>query len=417
MYDAIVVGARCAGSPTAMLLARQGYRVLLVDKATFPSDTLSAHFVRIPGVARLKRWGILNQVIASPCPPIASMTIDLGPFTLAGMSPPVEDVTMAYAPRRTVLDTILVKAAVAAGAELREGFVVEELLWDGDRVTGIQGRLPGGRRLKEHARMVIGADGMRSLVARSVQAPTYHAKPTLTCAYYGYWSNVPLTGAEIYLRPSRMFIAFPTNEQLTCIYATWPISEFRTVRTDLASNFLQALDLAPHFAERVRQGRQVGRFMGTADLPNFFRKPYGPGWVLVGDAGYHKDPYAAQGIMDALRDVELVVEAIDDGWSGRRPLEEALTNYERQRNALALPLYEYDTQSATLAPRPPEMQQLLVALQGNQEQINRFFGLVEGTTSFSEFLSPENMGRIMAAAGVGAASTRPVDQGSHTSLV
>jgi 2-polyprenyl-6-methoxyphenol hydroxylase-like FAD-dependent oxidoreductase len=415
MYDAIVVGARCAGSPTAMLLARQGYRVLVVDKATFPSDTLSAHFIRTPGVARLKRWGVLDKIIASPSPPIATMSLDLGPFTLRGTPPAVEEVATACAPRRIVLDTMLVEAAVVAGAHLREGFFVEELLWEGDRVTGIVGRHPGGRSVKEQARLVIGADGMRSLVARRVQAPTYQAKPALTCAYYGYWSSVPLAGAEIYLRPDRMFITFPTNEELTCIYVAWPISEFHRVRTDIASHFLQALDLALRLAERVRQGKQVGRFRGTADLPNFFRKSSGPGWALVGDAGYHKDPYAAQGIMDAFRDVELLVKAIDTGWSGRRPLEEALADYEQQRNALALPLYEYDTQVASFSPRPPKMQQLLVALQGNQEQTNRFFGLAEGTTSFSAFFSPEHIGQIMAAATVRAASTKPVDQGSHTS--
>jgi 2-polyprenyl-6-methoxyphenol hydroxylase-like FAD-dependent oxidoreductase len=412
MYDAIVIGARCAGSPTAMLLARQGYRVLLVDKATFPSDTMSSHFIRIPGVARLKRWGVLDKIIASQCPSISSMSLDLGPFALRGTPPPVEDVATIYAPRRTVLDKILLDAAVEAGAEPREGFLVEEILRDGDHMTGIQGRLADGRSVKEQARLVIGADGMRSLVARNVQAPTSQAKPALTCVYYGYWSGVPLEGAEIYTRPGRMFITFPTNENLTCIYMAWPHSEFHAFRADIKGNFLRTLDLAPHLAERVHQGKQAGRFVGTADLPNFFRKPYGPGWALVGDAGYHKDPYAAQGIMDAFRDVELLVEAIDAGWAGRRPLEEALADYERQRNALALPLYEYDTQAASFAPRPPERQHLLAALQGNQEQTNRFFGLAEGTTSFSEFFSPENVQQIMAAAGVGAASTKPVDQGA-----
>jgi 2-polyprenyl-6-methoxyphenol hydroxylase-like FAD-dependent oxidoreductase len=410
MYDAIVVGARCAGSPTAMLLARQGYRVLVVDKATFPSDTLSTHFICISGVARLKRWGVLDKLVASKLPPISTRSLDLGPFALRGMPPPVEDVATIYAPRRTVLDKILLDAAVAAGAEPREGFLVEEILRDGDRVTGIRGRLPDGRSVKEHSRLVIGADGMRSLVARSVQAPTYQAKPALTCVYYGYWSGVPLEGAEIYIRPGRMFLTFPTHEQLACIYMAWPHSEFHAVRANIAGNFLQTLDLAPHFAERVRQGKQEGRFVGTADLPNFFRKPYGPGWALVGDAGYHKDPYTAQGITDAFRDVELLAEAIDAGLSERRPLEEALADYERQRNARALPLYEYNAQVASMKPLPPEMQQLFAALQGNQEQTNRFFGIPEGTTSLSEFFSSENVQQIMAAAGVGAAPGAPADQ-------
>jgi 2-polyprenyl-6-methoxyphenol hydroxylase-like FAD-dependent oxidoreductase len=417
MYDAIIVGARCAGSPTAMLLARKGYRVLLVDKATFPSDTMSAHFVRIPGIARLKRWGLLDKIIDSKCPPISTLSIDLGPIALSGTPPPVDEVAMAYAPRRFVLDKILVDAAVEAGAELREGFLVEEVVMDGDRVTGITGRHPGGRSVKEKARLVIGADGMRSLVARSVQAPTYQAIPTLTCAYYGYWSGVPLAGAEIFLRPNRMFITFPTNEHLTGIYVACPRSEFHDFRADLRGNFLKTLDLVPHFAERVHQGKQEERFVGTADLPNFFRKPFGPGWALVGDAGYHKDPYAAQGIMDAFRDVELLVEALDAGWSGRQPLDEALATYERQRNELALSPYEYNAQGASMKPRPPEMLQLLAAMQENQEQTNRFLGIPEGTTSVSEFFSAENVQHIMAAATGETASTRPIEQGSYTSQV
>ena len=162
-------------------------------------------------------------------------------------------------------------------------------------------------------------------------------------------------------------ITFPTNEKLACICVVWPHSEFHAFRADIARNFLQTLDLAPQFAERVRQGKQEGRFMGTADVPNFFRKPYGTWLALVGDAGYHKHPYLGQGIMDAFRDVELVVEAIDAGLSGRRSLEEAGPAYERQRNDRALPLYEYDTQRASMEAPPAEMQQLFAALQGNQE--------------------------------------------------
>jgi 2-polyprenyl-6-methoxyphenol hydroxylase-like FAD-dependent oxidoreductase len=151
--------------------------------------------------------------------------------------------------------------------------------------------------------------------------------------------------------------------------------------------------------------------VGTADLPNFFRKSYGPGWALVGDAGYHKDPYLGQGSMDAFRDVELLVEAIDAGFSGRRCLEEALAGYERQRNDRALPLYEHDTQCASMQPLPPEMQQLFAALQGNQVQTNRFFGLAEGTTSISEFFSPEDIQRIMAAASVVGAPRSQLPKG------
>lgn len=402
MYDAIVVGARCAGSPTAMLLARRGYRVLLLDKAGFPSDTLSTHYIHQPGGARLKRWGLLGKVVESNCPPARQQIFDVGSFALVGTPPPADGVADGYAPRRMVLDQILVDAAVLAGAELREHFSVQEVLTDGDRVTGIRGHAAGGAMVTEQARIVIGADGLRSLVARSVQAPTYNVRPTLTCAYYTYWSDVPVEGVELYPRPDRMIIAGPTNggQVLTIVY--WPNAAFHEVRADIEGNYLKALDLAPGLAERVRDGKRSERFRGTADLPNLFRRPHGPGWALVGDAGYHRDPITAEGITDAFRDAELLAEAIDDGSSGRRPLDQALAAYEQARNQAAMPIYEFTVNLAALEPPPPEMQQLFAALRHDQEQTNRFFGTIAGTVPVQEFFAPDNLGRIIGAAAQGA---------------
>jgi flavin-dependent dehydrogenase len=385
MYDAIVVGARCAGSPTAMLLARKGYRVLLVDKAGFPSDHMSTHWIHQPGVARLERWGLRERLTATGCPPITSITMDLGPFALRGTPPPAGDIAEAYCPRRTVLDKLLVDAAVEAGAELREHFSVQDLVWDGGRVSGITGRSATGTTVTEQARIVIGADGIHSLVARQVEAPTYNTKPTFQCAYYSYWSGVPLDGVEFYPREHRGFGVLPTHYGLTCIIVGWSHDEFHAFRANIEGNFLKTLELAPALAERVRQGRREERFTGTADLPNFFRKPYGPGWALVGDAGYHKDPITAQGITDAFRDAELVAEAVDAGLSGKRPVEEAMAEYERRRNEAALPVYEFTCQLAALEPPPPEMQQLFAALRYDQEQTNRFFGAIAGTVPLTDF--------------------------------
>ncbi len=395
MYDAIVIGARCAGSPTAMLLARKGYRVLLLDKAGFPSDHMSTHWIHQPGIARLARWGLRERLVATGCPPITSISMDLGPFALRGTPPPAGDVAAAYCPRRTVLDKLLVDAAVEAGAELREHFSVQDLVWDGDRVTGITGRSAAGATVTEQARIVIGADGVHSLVARQVEAPTYNTRPTFTCAYYSYWSGVPLDGVGFYPREHRGFGVLPTHHGLTCIIVGWPHDEFHAFRADIEGNFLKTLELAPALAERVRQGRREERFTGTAELFNFFRKPYGPGWALVGDAGYHKDSITAQGISDAFRDAELVAEAVDAGLSGRRPLEQAMAEYERRRNEAALPVYEFTCQLAMLEPPPPEMQQLFAALRHNQEQTNRFFGTMAGTVPIPEFFAPENLGRII----------------------
>ncbi|MGH2356118.1 MAG: NAD(P)/FAD-dependent oxidoreductase, partial [Chloroflexota bacterium] len=328
-------------------------------------------------------------------------------------------------PRRFVLDTILVNAAVKAGAELRGGFSVDDLVLDQGRVTGIRGRAvakqfevpsPSGeasnferrasnsapRRgnstpVTERARVVIGADGLHSLVARVVGAPVYHARPAVACYYHSYWSGVPVEGIEVYRRDERFIVAFPTNNGRTGITIGWPRRRFHAVRADIEGHYLATLDLVPGLAERVRSGRREEPFAGTADLPNFFRKPYSPGWALVGDAGYHKDPMLAYGISDAFRDADLLAEALDAGFAGRRPPEEALADYERQRNAAALPLYELNYQAAVLEPPPPLVLQLRAALRHNPEDTARFLGVNAGTVSAREFFAPENVQRILAA--------------------
>jgi flavin-dependent dehydrogenase len=398
MYDVIIVGARVAGSPTAMLLARKGYRVLLVDRATFPSDTLSTHAVHASGIAQLARWGLLDRLAATDCPPIDRYTFDLGPFALTGSPPPAGDVAAAYAPRRFVLDTLLVEAAVEAGAELREGFAVHEILTRGDRVTGIRGAALGGAVVTEQARIVVGADGMHSRVARAVRAAEYNVRPPLAAHYYSYWSGVPADAARVYPRDGRTLVELPTHGGLTCIGVDLPHRDFHAFRTDVEGNFLEALEQEPALAARVRAGRREERFMGTAGLVSFFRKPYGPGWALVGDAGYHKDATLGQGITDAFRDADLLAEAIDDGFSGRRPLEAALADYEHRRNRAATPMYELVSQLATLEPPPPEMQQLFAALKGNQAETDRFMGVIAGTVPVQEFFAPANVARVIAAA-------------------
>jgi flavin-dependent dehydrogenase len=265
-----------------------------------------------------------------------------------------------------VLDTILLEAAVEAGAELREGCTVEDVLTDGDRVTGIRCSAEGGSPVTEAASIVIGGDGRHSVVARAVQAPEYNAKPPLGCWYYAYWSGVPVEGPELYSRPGRAFGPIPTNDGLVCLPVAWTHNEFQQYRADIEGNYLKTLELAPGLAERVRQGKREERFVGTADLPNFFRKPSGPGWALVGDAGYHKDPITAQGISDAFRGAETLAEALDAGFSGREPLEAALARLERKRDEEAMPMYEFTCQLATLEPPPPVMQQLFTALHGTK---------------------------------------------------
>lgn len=396
MYDAIVIGARCAGSPTAMLLAQKGYKVLLVDKASFPSDTISTHGIWPPGVARLKRWGLLEKVIDSNCPAIGTIGFDVGPIALKGSLPAYEGVTDFIAPRRTILDKVLLDAAIDAGAEFRENCAVEQVLADNDRVTGIRSRTRDGGSVTDKARIVIGADGRNSFVARSVGASIYNSRPALACWYYTYWSGLPTEEATYYSRPGRCFGVIPTNDDTACVAVAWKNEEFAEFRSDIEGNFFKTLELAPDLAEQVREAKREERFYGTADLPNFFRKPFGPGWALVGDAGYHKDPLTAQGISDAFRDAEALADALDQSWSGRKNINEALDEFERNRNEEVTPMYEYTCQLASLEPPPPEIQQLFGALIGNRADTDRFFGVIAGTVPVPEFYSPENIQRMLA---------------------
>jgi flavin-dependent dehydrogenase len=395
MYDAIVVGARCAGSPAALLLARKGYKVLLVDRMTFPSDmAFSNHFVHQAGSAALRRWGLLERLAATNCPAITEDYFDYGDFSLCGSVPPVDGVNTAFAPRRIKLDPILATAAREAGAELREGFSVQELLWDNGRVTGIRGT-HRGTVITEKARIVVGADGMFSVVAKAVQAPEYKSQAGLEGSWYAYWSGVPMKGWHLWLRPNRVVFAYNTNDDLTLIGVAFPVRELGVVRTNVEKHHWQTItEFVPDLADRMSTGKRESHFVGGV-IPYHMRRPYGPGWALVGDAGYQKDPCTASGITDAFRSAEWLVDAIDAGFSGRQPLEQALAGYEEKRNQSETGYFEMTTQLAALAPPPPEMQQILAALKDNPEQRSRFFAVLAHGVPVEEFFSPANVQKIL----------------------
>jgi 2-polyprenyl-6-methoxyphenol hydroxylase-like FAD-dependent oxidoreductase len=405
MYDAIIIGARCAGAPTAMLLARKGYRILLVDKATFPSDTISTHIIWPHGAEILDRWGLFDQLAASGCPPVALRLIfDVGPFALRGGVTETNAGRGGVCPRRTVLDKYLVDAALAAGAELREAFTVETLLWDDDRVNGIRGHTRTGRSVDERARVVIGADGVHSLVAKAVNAREYDARPPLTTNYYTYYSGFDAEDIEEYVRDYQAVGCFPTHDGLTLIAVLWPSRQFQEVRADIEGHVRKVLESTPTVAARLSRARREEKWVGIAGVPNYFRQPFGSGWALVGDAAYNKDPITAQGISDAFIDAEMLATALDEGWSGRRPLDEGLTENQASRDRRAKPMYDFTCQLATLEPPPPHMQQLFAALRGNQAATNDFYAAITGSRPLPAFMNPENLDRIFARAELEARS-------------
>jgi len=326
------------------------------------------------------------------------MTVDLGDFALTGQNLAVDRIPLGLGPRRSLLDKILVDAAVESGAELREHFTVDAFLTDGDRITGVRGRDKQGTVVSERATMTVGADGRHSKLARTVRAPEYETVPSLTCWYFSYWSDMPDHGLELYQRGQRVLLAFPTSDGLTALFVAWPAQELPMVRADIERAFMSVIDDLPSLRDRVRNGRRADRFFGATDLPNFYRKPYGDGWALVGDAGCHKDPYLALGICDAFRDAELLANALDEGFRGHAPFDAALAEFERQRNESSRADYQQNIEQARFRPPPPELMRLRAALRGRQAEIDQFFRAYQGMVPRESFFNAANLQRVISTA-------------------
>ncbi|MFC0433845.1 NAD(P)/FAD-dependent oxidoreductase [Kutzneria buriramensis] len=391
MYDVIVVGARCAGSPTAMLFARAGYRVLLLDKARFPRDTLSTHYLHQPAVARLASWGLLDAVTASNCPPIDLARHKVADVVLEGCSLPVDGHRSAYAPRRFVLDPILAAGAVAAGVEFRENCTVEDLLFEDNRVVGVRCRTRSGTVAEERATLVVGADGMRSLVATKVAAPFTISHPLMSCTYYSYWEGVP-SCFELFEGNDRWVGALPTNDGLTLISTYFPQSAFDRVRADAQTAYLANIRATtPELYERMLGGRQAERLYGTGDQQNYFRRAAGPGWALVGDAGHHKDSITARGISDAFLQAELLVSVI----GSRLGDHQALERFGAERDAKLLGIYHSTLLAAGLSIAPDRLA-LLRAISTRQQLVDGYFATVAGACEIDDFYTMPELAEVLA---------------------
>src|SRR5262245_28049133 len=396
-YDVIVVGARVAGAPTAMLLAERGLRVLLVDRATFPSDTVSTHLVHPPGMAALARWGLADQVIASGPPPVTMYSLDPGTGPIAGRPRGLPTAPFAYAPRRTALDTILVEAAAAAGAEVRQGVAVNEILIEDGAVRGIRGRA-GGRPVVERAAVVVGADGVRSFVAEAVGAERYVEVPPLSALYYAYWSGLPIEGEfSLYARGRRRFGHISTAGGLTIVGVAWPMDEFEANRHDIGGNYRKATEGHPELRERLAQGRLESRIFGQV-MVNHYRQSYGPGWALVGDAGYVKDAGTAQGSSDAFADAGSLAAAIADGLGGRRPLLGALADHQAARDVRTKPMFDLSVQFADIAPPSADDAALFSAVAADPQATEDLLSVLAGTMPVEAFFDPGNLGPLLGAA-------------------
>lgn len=365
--EVVVVGARCAGAATAMLLASRGHEVLVVDRAEFPSDTLSTHAIARTGVVQLQRWGLLRDVVRSGAPEIRDVMFHLADTTVTRTLKDRHGVDHLVAPRRHVLDPILQDAARAAGATLRTGVTVDGVhRRDDGRVTGVHGRSGNGRPVSIEARMVIGADGLRSRVARSVGAPMIEVRPSAGATHYAYFAG-DWNAMEYYLGDGAFAGIFPTHGGEACIWVCspdeWAI-ERRREQASLDSAFdAMVTDAAPELAERLHDCVRTSTARGMIRTPNHLRLPVGAGWALVGDAGYHRDPITGHGISDAFRDAELLANAVDDALGGRSGEAEALAAYHSERDVMLREIFEI-TCELSMFPAPDRFAELQKQLSG-----------------------------------------------------
>jgi len=337
--DVIVVGGRCAGAPVAMLLARAGLRVRLLERARDLGDVVSGHMIKPAGAARLRGWGLLGDLLDVPTPAITAATLWVGGEPCPG--PPLPADQTALAPRRYVLDRLLLAAARDAGADVRLGVTARSVLRAGERVTGV--RTSAG---DHRARLVIGADGRHSVMARAVGADWTWRRPTATYGYYTYWSGAPIDRMHAWIEPGLFAGLFPTNDGKALMFYQAPAAGFADARLAPDARYRRVLDDRPELRRLLAGAKITEHLRGIGDLPTFFRRSAGLGWALIGDAGHHKDPLIARGIADAFRDADVLAETVTRHWDSG--LDEAVAAYELRRDRDSRPLAEANLAVAAL---------------------------------------------------------------------
>jgi flavin-dependent dehydrogenase len=363
-YDVVVVGARCAGAATSLLLARRGLRVLVLERGRRGADTLSTHALMRGGAALLRRWGVLDRITAAGTPAVRQTRFHYPGETATVSIRPAAGVDALYAPRRTLLDAVLADAATDAGAEIRYGVTVTGLVRDGDgRVSGVRGRDRSGAEVRVDAWLTVGADGVRSLVARQVGARTERVGANSGAVVYGYWSGLDATGYEWFYRPGAAAGFIPTNDGEVCVFAGTSAERFtREVAGDLRAGYDRLLgQVAGTARDRLDAAQPPRRLRAFPGRPSHLRQAWGPGWALVGDAGYFLDPLSTHGMTDALRDAQLLAEAVGAVQCGA-PEATALAQYQARRDRLSGPTFTAVDRIAGYRWDTPTIRRLLLEL-------------------------------------------------------
>lgn len=381
--DVVVVGGRCAGAPLAMLLAARGHSVVLLERSRMPCDTLCTHWIRVPGVRLLEQWGLRERLEKTGCPPIRHVRLDFEGRVLAGMPTASDGDAITFAPRRAVLDQVLFDAAREAGAQVRDNAVVRDLLRDGEMVRGVRATTDCGE-LTVRARLVVGADGRNSTVARAAGAPPLEDRGVLARSTYAYWAGTADLGLRVRFRGRRGVSEWPTHDGLTMASLVFPPEGPRTAgRGGITAQYLDGIaeisDLDDRGAIRLSPVR-------TAAVRNLRRGAHGPGWVLVGDAGHHKDPVSAQGISDAFSDAMVLAEAVHRALRDEIPMDWALSRYVTARDAQRMAAFEYTCEQARLRPFDDTFFEQLQSAQATPEHTAEFLNGFVGSADDDSWL-------------------------------
>jgi len=362
-HDVVIVGARCGGAATALLLAKRGLNVLVLERARLGSDTLSTHALMRGGAVLLRRWSLLDRIAAAGTPAIRRTQFHYGDDTTTVSIKPAVGVDALYAPRRTLLDRVLVDAAMAAGAQVRFGVDVTGLERDSTgRVIGVAGRDRGGDEIRAHGWLTIGADGARSLVARDAGAATVRLGAGSGAIVYGYWDGLDVAGYEWFYRPGASAGLIPTNDGAVCVFAGTSTFRFRQeLAGDVRAGYLRLLKEVTGADARLAGAAVPRRLYAHPGRPSYIRKPWGPGWALVGDAGQFLDPLSTHGITDALRDAQLLSQAVTAVLRGEDEVA-AYSGYEARRDRIAGPLFSAADQLAAYRWTLPDVRRLLLQL-------------------------------------------------------
>jgi 2-polyprenyl-6-methoxyphenol hydroxylase-like FAD-dependent oxidoreductase len=399
-YDVVVVGARCAGATLAFHLARAGLSVALVDRARFPSDTLSTHFIETPGVTALERMGVLEEVLTAGAPPITAVDYRIG--DAAGVTAYGEEGT-AQRPglcvRRTVLDAALVAAAEAAGARVRTGSRVTGVNSTDQRVTGVVVIDESGRECQLDAAIVVGADGAGSTVARMVGARRYHVHANERFAYWGYFEGATEPGppALFFHRfDNELYVGSPCERGLYMAAVVPTLDELPAFGENLDGAFADVLARSEPFAAILAGARRVGPLRGMANFPGFFRESAGPGWALVGDAGHFADPASGQGMSDAFRQAERLAEDVVRGLDGAASPDDALVDWWRWRDAEDFEMHWLSADIGAAGPVPVVMSEFVRQLDSSPGGMWDFWGMFHRRVAPSDVFTPERFGAVAA---------------------